>query len=205
MTAATGRIDTAAYGPDWSFGVQWKPVVAAALVGFAVTLILTTLFAAIGITAGDAANRVDAEAVGVGAMVAWVLTVAIAGFLAGRVLATTARHDLDYRPMIEGTLAWVLGVIVLLFLLANGLGNVIGGVGGGLGAAAANAGTTAQQGGATPADTMRAIETASDVGTAGAWGLLASQLIGLFATIIGASGGRRDRTATARTTSTATR
>jgi hypothetical protein len=199
MTAATGRIDTAAYGPDWSFGVQWKPVVAAALVGFAVTLILTTLSAAIGLTAGDAANGVDGRTVGIGAAVAWGLTVAIAGFLAGRVLATTARHDLAYRPMIEGTLAWVLGVIVMLFLLANGLGNVLGGVGGGLGAAAANAGTTAQQGGVTPADSLRMMETASDVGTAGAWGLLASQLIGLFATIIGASGGRRERTATVRT------
>ncbi|MGH7607429.1 MAG: hypothetical protein ACREME_08820 [Gemmatimonadales bacterium] len=192
MTAATGRMDTAAYGPrpgpDWTFGVQWKSVVAAALVGFAITLILTTLGAAIGFTASDAANGADATAVGVGALIWWTLTVAIAGFLSGRVLATTARRDLDYRPMIYGTLAWVLGVIVLLFLLANGVGNVIGGLGGGMGAAAATA-TPSQQGFA-PADSARMMETAATVGTGATWGLLVSQLIGLGATIVGA--GRRE-------------
>lgn len=204
MTAATatGRMDTAAYGPDWTFGVQWKPIVAAALVGFAITLILTTLGAAIGFTAGNASNGADGTAVGIGALVWWTLTVAIAGFVAGRVLATTARRDLDYRPMIYGTLAWVLGVIVLLFLIASGVGNIIGGLGGGLGAAAAS--SNAAQQGISPADSVRVVETASDVGTGAAWGLLVSQLIGLGATIVGATRGRttpatREHEATVRT------
>lgn len=207
MTAATatGRMDTAAYGPDWTFGVQWKPIVAAALVGFAITLILTTLGAAIGLTAGNAANGADGTAVGIGALVWWTLTVAIAGFVAGRVLATTARRDLDYRPMIYGTLAWVLGVIVLLFLIASGVGNIIGGLGGGLGAAgAAAASSNAAHQGMSPADSVRVMETASDVGTGAAWGLLVSQLIGLGATILGATRGRdtpatREHEATVRT------
>jgi len=189
MTAATGRIETTTYGSDWGVGIQWRSIVAAALVGFAITLILTTLGAAIGLTAGDAANGADGRAVGIGALIWWVFTVAIAGFTAGRVLATTARHDADYRPAIYSTLAWVLGVIVLLFLLANGLGNVIGGIGGGMSAAVAANGGAAQQG-MTPADSMRVVETATDVGKGAAWGLLASQLIGLAATIVGA--GRRE-------------
>lgn len=188
MTAATERMTRTAYETDRTFGIQWKSIVAAALVGFAITLILTTLGAAIGLTAGDAANGADGTAVGVGALVWWTLTVAVAGFLAGRVLMTSARRDdMEYRPMLYGTLAWVLGVIVLLFLLASGVGNIIGGLGGGLGAAAANANTAHL--GISPADSVRVMETASNVGTGAAWGLLASQLIGLGATIVGA--GRR--------------
>jgi hypothetical protein len=197
MTAATGRIETTTYGTDWGagLGIQWRSVVAAALVGFAITLILTTLGAAIGLTAGDAADGADGRAVGIGALIWWVLTVAIAGFTSGRVIATTARHDADYRPAIYGTVAWVLGVIVLLFLLANGLGNVIGGMGGGMGAAVAANGGSAHQG-ISPADSARAVETATDVGKGAAWGLLASQVIGLAATIVGAGRREPDRVAT---------
>jgi hypothetical protein len=176
------------YAVDWTFGVQWRPVFAAALVGFAVTLILTTLGAAIGFTAANASDGANGKAAGVGAIIWWVLTVAIAGFVAGRVLGTTARPDAEYRPAIYGTLAWVVGVIILLFLLANGVGNIIGGMGGGMGAAAANSGA---HNSVSPADSVRAVRTATDVGTGAAWGLLGSQILGLGMTIVGA--GRRNR------------
>jgi hypothetical protein len=191
MTATTGpgHFSAAAFAEtDWLFGVQWKPVVAAALAGFAVTLILATLGMAIGMTAG-ASTDAPGEAIGAGALIWWAITVIVAGLAAGRVLAITSRRDIHYHPMIFGTLAWVLGVIILLFLLANGVGNVIGGLGGGMGAAAGSAGMT---GGMSPADSARALRTAADVGQGAAWGLLLSQLLGLGATILGA--GRRDRT-----------
>ncbi|MFN2571078.1 MAG: hypothetical protein ABR537_05620 [Gemmatimonadales bacterium] len=193
MTTATGRVDSQ-YAVDWSFGVQWKPVVAAALVGFAITLILTTLGAAIGFSAANASNGADGQTVGIGAIIWWVLTVAIAGFMSGRVLGTTARRDVDYNPAIHGTLAWVIGVIILLFLLANGVGNIIGGLGGGMGAAAANG----AQHNVTAADSVRAVRTATHVGTGAAWALLGSQIIGLVTTIIGA--GRRERAVATTTT-----
>src|SRR6185295_16087268 len=84
-------------------GMQWKPIVAAALTGFAVTLILTTLGAAIGITAGDAARNTDAKAIGTGASIWWLLTVVLAGLAAGRVIAATARVDATYHQVIFGT------------------------------------------------------------------------------------------------------
>jgi len=193
MTTATG-MRTTGYETDWVFGIQWKPVVAAAFVGFAVTLIMTTLGAAIGLTAGDAGGRARPEAIGIGAGLWWVLTVAVTGVIAGRVLASTARRDLNYRPVIYGTLVWIVGVLILLFLLATGVGNVIGGLGGGMGAAAAANNVTQQGGtGGTPADTMQAMETAMEVGRGAAWGLLVSMVVGLVATIIGA--GRRERAA----------
>lgn len=168
--------------PSWDRGIQWKPIVAGALAGFAVTIILTTLGAAIGITAGDAADGGDARAIGTGAGIWWLLTALAAGVFGGWVIAQTARGDLDYDQVIYGTLAWVIGTIILLFLLAVGVGSMLGGLGGGLGAAAAERGMPR----GSPADTARVAETAANVGKGAAWGLLISQLLGLGGTIFGA-------------------
>jgi hypothetical protein len=190
MTAATGRLDVPGYTGDWTFGIQWRAVFAAAIVGFAVTLIMATLGAAIGLTAGDAADGGNAKAFGIGAGIWWLITVAVAGIASGRVLAATAHRDPEYRPAIYGTLAWATGVIILLFLLANGIGNMVGGLGAGMGAAA----SSHQMGNVSPADSARAVQTATDVGKGAAWGLLISQIVGLVATI--ASAGRRPRAVT---------
>ena len=177
---------------DVDGGMQWRPVIAGALAGFAVTLILTTLGAAIGITAGDVADGGDGRAFGTGALVWWALTVVAAGLTGGWVIARTARQDMGYDPVIYGTLAWIVGVLILLLLLAIGVGNMIGGLGGGLGAAAAERGMPSMSG----ADTAGVAEQASNVGQGAAWGLLISQLLGLGASIIGARMRRdRDRTA----------
>lgn len=188
MTTATGTMTGIGYGERRvsRFGIQWTAVVAAALAGFAVTLILTALGAAIGLTAGAASHGVQGEAVGAGALIWWTLSVIVAGVVAGRVLAMTAGADASYQRAMYGTLAWVLGVIILLFLLANGVGNMIGGLGGGLGAAAATNNLPA----VSPADSVHVARTAAAVGSGAAWGLLLSMLLGLGATIMAA--GRRE-------------
>jgi hypothetical protein len=169
--------------PSWDRGMQWKPVVAGALAGFAVTIVMTTQGAALGISAADAADRGDARAVGTGAGIWWLLTALASGLFGGWVIARTARRDLDYDSVIYGTLAWVIGTIILLFLLAIGVGSMMGGLGGGLGAAVAERGAAPQ---ATPADTARVAETAVNVGKGAAWGLLLSQLLGVGGSIFGA-------------------
>jgi hypothetical protein len=169
--------------PSWDRGMQWKPVVAGALAGFAVMIILTTLGAALGISAADAADRTSARNAAAWAGLWWLLTALASGLFGGWVIAQTARRDLDYDAVIYGTLAWVIGIIILLFLLAIGVGSMMGGLGGGLGAA------VAQRGGAprgSPADTARVVEAAANVGKGAAWGLLLSQLLGLGGSIFGA-------------------
>ena len=192
--ARTARRDAYA-DAGWDGGMQWKPIIAGTLAGFAVTLILTTLGAAIGLTAGDAADG-GRRAIGVGALVWWVLTVIVTGLVGGWVIARTARLDAEYDPVIYGTLGWVLGALLLLFLLAIGVGSIVGGLGGGLGAAAAQRGMP----NVSPADTARVAQRAVDVGKGAAWGLLVSQLLGLGATIAGARMRRpRDRERTVAT------
>jgi hypothetical protein len=166
-------------------GVRWQSIFAGALTGFAVTIIMTTLGAAIGLTAaadsGDASN----SAMGIGAGVWWLLTVIAAGFLSGRVVSATAPHDQNYSPVVYGTLAWITGVLVMLVLLAIGVGSLMGGLGGGLGAAASRSGLPNVNG----ADSARAVQTAATVGLGAAWGLLLSQLLALLSTILGARPG----------------
>jgi hypothetical protein len=173
--------------PNWDRGMQWKPVVAGALAGFAVMIILTTLGAALGISAADAADGANAREASSWAGLWWLLTALASGLFGGWVIARTARRDLDYDPVIYGTLAWVIGTIILLFLLAVGVGSMMGGLGGGLGAAVAERGTP----GGTPADTARVAETAANIGKGAAWGLLLSQLLGLGGSIFGARMRRR--------------
>lgn len=181
--ALEGRGRRDVYGDaDWGEGMQWKPIIAGALAGFAVTLILTNLGAAIGITAGDAADGADGRAVGTGAAIWWALTVIGAGLFGGWVIARTARWDRFYDATIYGTLAWVVGALILLFLLAIGVGSMMGGLGGGLGAAVAERGMPS----GSPGDTARVAERATDVGKGAAWALLISQLLGLGASIFGA-------------------
>lgn len=163
--------------------MQWKPVVAGALAGFAAMVVLTTLGAALGISAADASDGADARSVGTAAGLWWLLTVIASGFFGGWVVAHTARRDLDYDPMIYGVLAWAVGTLILLFLLAIGVGSMMGGLGGGLGAAAAERGTP----NVSPADTARIAERAANIGKGAAWGLLLSQVLGIAASIFGAS------------------
>jgi hypothetical protein len=167
--------------------MQWKPIVAGALAGFAAMIVLTTLGAALGISAADAADGADARSVGTAAGIWWLLTVVASGFLGGWVVARTARRDLDYDAVIYGLLAWAVGTLILLFLLAIGVGSMMGGLGGGLGAAAAERGVPS----ATPADTARIAQTAANVGKGAAWGLLISQVLGIAASIFGANMKRR--------------
>jgi hypothetical protein len=168
--------------PSWDRGMQWKPVVAGALAGFAVMIVLTTLGAALGITAADAADGGEGRTVGTAAGIWWLLTSLAAGVFGGWVIAHTARRDLDYDPVIYGVLAWVVGTVILLFLLAVGVGSMMGGLGGGLAAAAAERGAPS----GTPADTARVAETAANIGKGAAWGLLLSQILGIAGSIFGA-------------------
>lgn len=170
-------------------GIHWRAVFAGALAGFAATIILTTLGAAIGITAAADSGQASGSAVGIGAGIWWLLTVIIAGVISGRVIASTARQDENYSAGIYGTLAWTAGVIIMLVLLAFGVGSIMGGLGGGLGAAAAQRGMPS----VSPADSLRAANMAATVGAGAAWGLLLSQLLGLGATILGARRGHRSQ------------
>jgi hypothetical protein len=172
---------------DEGGGMQWRAVFAGALVGFAVTLVLTTLGTAIGVSASDAADGVDRH-IGAGALLWWMLTVVAAGLSGGWAIARTARRDASYDPVVYGVLAWVIGATLLLFLLALGANGVMAGLGNGFGATIANS---------DPRDFNTTSTTLSsravDASKLGTWGLLISQLLGIAATVFAARLGLQRR------------
>jgi hypothetical protein len=204
----------------WNSRTQWGAILAGAFAGFAVTLIMTTLGAALGITAGavsvastETVNPDTAEkaagAFTIGAAI-WILLTALAtGLVGGWVLNSTARRDRPYSSFIFGGVTWACGVTLMLVVAAPGFGGLISGLGGGAGAAASAAASRpdmfTQQRSMTPGDESRqarpmtdedkaaardAAEKAAATAAAAAWIGLGAQLISIAATMF-AAGWRR--------------
>jgi len=129
----------------WWSRIQWGPVVAGALAGFAAWLIMTTLGAALGMTAGAIveipATETEAEkaalGMGIGTGIWMLLTAIVTGLVGGAVISRTARADRAYMPALFGGLSWTMGVIIALSLTAIGAAGAMSGLGAGAGAGAA--------------------------------------------------------------------
>ena len=203
----------------WNSRTQWGAILAGAFAGFAVTLIMATLGAALGITAGavgvastetvspDTAEKA-AGAFTIGTAI-WILLTALGtGLVGGWVLNSTARRDRPYSSFIFGGVTWACGVALMLAVAAPGFGGLISGLGSGAGAAAATAANRPDmftQRSTTPGDESRqarpmtdedkaaardAAEKAAATAAAAAWIGLGAMLISIAATMF-AAGWRR--------------
>lgn len=149
----TSHMDSGITESGWTGHVQWGPILAGALAGFAATLILATLGTAMGVTigasavdAGPAGMEKTAIGIGIGAA-AWMLICAVVvGIVGGMVLKRTARLDRSYLPVAFGTLTWAAGVFLALLVASPGM----------TGAAGVLAGGAAGVGAALPAQIDRA-------------------------------------------------
>jgi hypothetical protein len=103
--------------------ISWGGVFGGVLAGLGTLLLLTTLGMAIGISSVDPSNP-DGSAIGTGAALWTALTLLIALFVGG--WASTRLSMLWERTtaMFEGALVWVLSMILILYLAANGIGLV---------------------------------------------------------------------------------
>ena len=165
-TGDPGRIGTPGYFsvPEavWNSRTQWGAILAGAFAGFAVVVLMSTLGAALGITAGaisiNAADTVSpdtaekaATASGIG-MAIWTLLTALAtGLVGGWVLNSCSRRDRPYSSFVFGGITWAVGICLALAVGAPIGGGIFSGLGGGAGGAAA--GTAAMV--STRPDVMR--------------------------------------------------
>lgn len=196
--------------------IQWGPIVAGALAGFAVTILMSTLGAAVGLSAGAAAlmpataeeAQETAAFFSIGSILWMVLTAIVVGLVGGTVLNRTSRTDRPYMPALFGGLTWTIGVLIALFLMSVGASGVLSGATAGAAGILAGQRPAAQLPGfAAPrmgdrdlerapltAEQMtqarEAAERAAAAATTAAWVLLGSQLISLAATLL-AAGWRR--------------
>ena len=131
----------------WNSRTQWGAILAGALAGFAVFILMSTLGGALGITVGavsvaatDSVTPDKAEKAGtafsIGAAI-WILLTALAtGLVGGWVLNSCSRKDRPYSSFIFGGITWAVGMCLAIGLAAPGLGGVFSGLGAGAGGAA---------------------------------------------------------------------
>ena len=131
----------------WSSRTQWGAILIGAFAGIAVAILMGTLGAALGISAGaigvsntqsmnsDTAEK-SAAAFTIGAAIWMLLTALVTGLVGGWALNATARRDRPYSSFIFGGVCWAVGICASLLIA----GPMAGGAFSGLGGAAAQPG-----------------------------------------------------------------
>lgn len=117
---------TTAMGWFEGMRLSWGGVWAGVLVVIGTLLLLTTLGLAVGITAADPMDP-NFGALGTGAAIWTGLSLLIALFLGGMAAARTGMVWDRTAGMLQGVLVWVISIVAILFLAANGIGLVVGG------------------------------------------------------------------------------
>jgi hypothetical protein len=179
---------------DYHDLVRWGPIVSGLVVALSTQLVLTALGAAIGLTsiAGSGAPRSDAGDVGSAVGIWSIISLFVSLFLGGWVTARACGPMNRSTALLNGAILWATTLTLSAWLLSAG-------VSGAFGVVASNAGDVinqAQQGGANlPNDVpnVTAQQTRDIAGNAAkvGWSFALGSLLGLAASLIGASIGTR--------------
>lgn len=175
--------------------VRWGPIIAGLVVALSTQLVLSGLGAAIGLSsiANSGAPRSDAgdvgSAVGIWSIISLFISLFIGGWVTSRACGTINRNI----ALLNGAILWATTLAISAWLLSSG-------VSGAFGIAASNAGEVinqAQQSGVTPqvnAPNVSAQEARNIAGNAAkvGWSFALGSLLGLAASMIGASAGARN-------------
>ncbi|MEM1251909.1 MAG: hypothetical protein AAGI69_05710 [Cyanobacteria bacterium P01_H01_bin.21] len=177
--------------------VRWGPIFAGIVVSIAAQLVLSALGASIGLTAG--ATGASAGAVGASVGIWSIISLLVSLFLGSWIMASTCGPMNKKTAMLNGTILWATTLAVSAWLLASGVSGTFGVV-------AANAGSVIDQlqepGGISlpnpdvvvPDTTAQeAQQYAANAAKAG-WSFLFGALLGLVASLIGATVGARKPT-----------
>jgi hypothetical protein len=130
--------------------VSWAAIFAGAVSAIALTIVLTSLGAGLGLTSISAWSNVGASATtftigaGIGLIVVQWLASALGGFVTGRLRTKWAglhTHEVFFRDTAHGFLSWALATILGTLLLASAASSVVSG---GVRAASTVAGGAAQ-------------------------------------------------------------
>lgn len=187
---ATGRM------VEYHDRVRWGPIISGLVIAIATQLVLSALGAAIGFSglansgaprsnAGDVASNV-----GIWSIISLFVGLFVGGWVTGRASGPMSRNT----ALLNGAILWATTLALGSWLLASGVAGMFG-------VAASNAGEVinqVQQGGANVPNrapgvsAQQARDIAGNAAKAG-WSFLFGSLLGLVASMIGASIGVRDR------------
>lgn len=175
--------------------VRWGPIISGLVVALATQLILSALGAAIGSTflSGSEAPRSNASgvgsAVGIWSIISLLISLFIGSWVAARACGPMNRNT----ALLNGAILWATTLALSSWLLANG-------VAGAFGVAASNAGEVLnqvqQQGGVNvpnnpPNITAQQANQIAGNTAKGLWSFVVGSLLGLAASLAGASAGAR--------------
>lgn len=185
--AAGDRVDVAPGVP--TDRVRWGPILAGAFAAITALVVLSTLGAAVGMSAYDAGDSARNFAIGAGVwgIISMILAFAIGGWLTARSAAVRGRDN----GVLNGFMVAAVGIPLLLFVLGSAATL--------MGHAAA---TSSRDMDATPASarigdttvtaTAQDREEASRRGSRTAWGTLASLILAIGAASAGGYLGAKD-------------
>ncbi|WP_319419366.1 hypothetical protein [Pleurocapsa sp. FMAR1] len=171
--------------------IRWGPIIAGIFVAIATQLILSALGAAIGLTVG--ASGSEAGAVGIGVGIWAVVSLLISLFIGSWVTASGCSPMNGKTAMLHGLILWATTLALSAWLLASG-------VSGAFGLAASNAGDVLSQvqkpGGPdvpnqVPSVPMDKLQEVAGNSAKAAWSFIIGSLLGLAASLIGASVGAK--------------
>jgi hypothetical protein len=177
--------------------VRWGPILAGLFVSLSSYLILTTLGAAIGLSglSGSDAPNTEAGDVGLGVGIWSIISLLISLFIGGWVMSRACGPMNRSTGLLNGAILWATMLAISSWLLASG-------VSGAFGILASNAGEIVNQAQQTvnPQDVNPNVtpqQTRDIAGNAAkvSWSFVFGSLLGLVASLIGASAGTRTRRA----------
>lgn len=107
--------------------ISWGAVFAGAVIAIAVHFLLSLLGVGIGLSTVDPGATPEAETLGIGAGIWWVISSIIAliigGYVAARLEGLPSRGD----GVIHGLLTWAVMLLAMVWLMASAAGGIIGG------------------------------------------------------------------------------
>jgi hypothetical protein len=128
--------------------VQWGPIVAGVVGALATFLLMTVLGIALGASVLEPADT--AGDIGTWAAVWGAISAILAFFVGGWLAAKTAAVDGPFAGLVNGLMAGAAGLLLILWLSANGLGNLFGTISSNVGEIANLGQDVAQSQGVTP-------------------------------------------------------
>lgn len=177
---------------DYHDRVRWGPILAGLFVAIASQLVLSGIAAAIGLTtlAGAGSNPGDVGlGVGIGAIISLLISLFLGGWITSRACGPINRST----ALLNGAILWATTLAISGWLLSSG-------VSGAFGVVASNAGeivNQAQQSGVAPGNvpdpninTQQARDIAGDAAKVG-WSFALGSLLGLIASLVGATVGNK--------------
>lgn len=173
-TTRTGGTGVEGYA-RWG-GVDWGAILAAVFSGLALTLLLSAIGAAIGITAADAAN----EELGTSVAIWGIIATAVGTFLGAYIGGAMMRWGARFSSLYHGVASWAFALIISIWLGVTAAAGLVGAV--------LQSAQTAAEAGADPGDVdvqvqgqfnlMQALE-------AGSWWLVVGLLVSLALSVAG--------------------